>query len=60
MARAAAIALGIAITGTLGVLRRAKRRGVVAAVRPILVQMQANGLYVAEPLAAAFLRDMDE
>jgi uncharacterized protein len=60
MARAAALAMGIAITGTLGVLRRAKHQGLLIAVRPILDQMQANGLHVAEPLVQAFIREIGE
>jgi uncharacterized protein len=60
MARAAALAMGIAITGTLGVLRRAQHQGLLIAVRPILDQMQANGLHVAEPLVQAFIREIGE
>ena len=46
LARAAALAMGITITGTLGVLKRAKHAGLLVAVRPILDEMQANGLRV--------------
>lgn len=60
LARAAAIATGLRITGTLGVLRRAKRHGLIGAVRPIVDQMQANGLRIAEPLVRAFLRELGE
>lgn len=60
MARAVALAMGLTITGTLGVLRRAKHEGLIVAVRPILDQLQANGLHVAEPLAHAFIRELGE
>jgi predicted nucleic acid-binding protein len=60
MARAAALAMGVTITGTLGVLRRAKRDALIVAVRPIVDEMQAHGLRVAEPLVQAFLRELGE
>jgi predicted nucleic acid-binding protein len=60
LARAAALAMGITITGTLGVLRRAKYAGLLVAVRPILDEMQANGLRVAEPLVHAFIQELGE
>ena len=60
LARAAALAMGITITGTLGILRRAKHEGLLGAVGPILDRMQANGLRVAEPLVHAFLGELGE
>jgi hypothetical protein len=43
-ARRAAEALGLAATGSAGVLVRAKREGLIAAVRPFLVSMRSNWL----------------
>ena len=60
LARAAALAMGITITGTLGILRRAKHEGLLGAVGPILDRMQANRLRVAEPLVHAFLGELGE
>jgi predicted nucleic acid-binding protein len=48
------------MTGTLGVLKRAKHAGLFAAVRPILDAMQANGLRVAEPLVHPFIQELGE
>ena len=42
-ARAAARSLALTITGTLGILVEAKRRGLIAAVRPTMDQIQAAG-----------------
>lgn len=52
--------MGLTITGTLGVLKRAKQAGLLVAVRPILDEMQANGLRVAEPLVHAFIQELGE
>ena len=56
-ARAAALAMGIKITGMLGVLRRAKRERMIAEVRPVIERMRENGLRVADELVAAILAD---
>ena len=42
-ARATARSLGLTMTGTLGILLEAKRSGLIAAVRPIMDQIQADG-----------------
>lgn len=60
MARAAALAMGIRITGTLGVLRRAKRLGLIADVRPVVEQMSENGLRISDSLVESFLREIGE
>ena len=46
-ARTEAVARGIRITGTLGVLRRAKHEGFVVAIKPIIDRMRANGLHIS-------------
>lgn len=59
-ARAEALALGVRITGTLGILRRAKREGLVAAVAPTISRMRSIGLRVSDALVDALLRDIGE
>lgn len=39
--------LGLTVTGTLGVLVKAKRRGIIEMVQPILSEMRKNGFYVS-------------
>ena len=39
--------LGFTVTGTLGVLLKAKRQGLVQEVRPLLEAMRKNGFYVS-------------
>ncbi len=40
--------LGMNVTGTLGVLIRAKREGYITAVKPLLDALTADGLYISE------------
>jgi len=47
-ARAVATELGISVIGSLGLLVRAKRRGLITVVRPIMDDMIDSGLYASE------------
>lgn len=47
-ARRAAEALGLAATGSAGVLVRAKRERLITAVRPLLASMRSNGYYISD------------
>jgi predicted nucleic acid-binding protein len=49
-ARRAAFQLGLNLTGSAGLLVRARRRGLIEAVRPELDAMVANGLYIGRSL----------
>jgi predicted nucleic acid-binding protein len=55
-ARTCARHLGIPCCGTVGVLVRAKRRGVLPAVRPALAAVRAAGLYLAADLETRALQ----
>jgi predicted nucleic acid-binding protein len=59
-ARRVAQQLGLPIIGSLGVLVRAKRRGLVSQVAPLLDQMATQGRYISSPLRDAVLRDAEE
>lgn len=57
-ARARAVALGIVVTGTLGVLARARRRGLIGPLMPLIATLRASGQRlshqaVAQALAAS-------
>jgi uncharacterized protein len=54
-ARAEAMRRGLQVTGTLGVLLRAKREGRLARVAPVVLRMAALGMHVAAPLLAEVL-----
>jgi len=59
-ARAHAKALGLKVTGTLGILLRAKQDARIHAMRPLLDQLERLGFRLAEHTRAAVLRLADE
>jgi len=54
-ARRVAEALGLSVVGTLGVLLAAKRRGLVAEVRPLIDELVRQGFWVAPRLVKQVL-----
>lgn len=54
-ARMAAMELGLTVIGSLGLLVRAKDRGLIRAVRPLMEAMIGNGLYVSDELRRSIL-----
>lgn len=44
--------LGLTVTGTLGILLKAKARGIIEYVMPLLSQIQANGFYISDEVLA--------
>jgi len=54
-ARVCAQVLGIRLCGTLGVLLRAKRAGLIGAVKPIMQDMIGAGFHLGPDIAAAVL-----
>jgi len=46
--------------GTLGLLRRAKKQGLVREIRPLIEQLKANNIYMADRLIEAVLQDVGE
>lgn len=55
-ARTIASQRGLAITGTLGVLITAKNAGLVAAIKPLLMQLDAAGFYISPQIIARALQ----
>lgn len=54
-ARAAALDLGLMVTGTLGLLVRAKQQGIISQVRPLMQAMVASGHYASVRLQEVIL-----
>jgi uncharacterized protein len=54
-ARAAAKNLGFAVTGTAGILVRAKQQGLLPAVRPVMETLHAQGFRLSTELIKAIL-----
>ena len=49
LARQRARRLGVPVTGTLGVLLRAKQVGLIAELRPLVTRLQSEGGYYIDP-----------
>jgi uncharacterized protein len=59
-ARRVAERLGIRRIGTLGILRRAKKAGLIAELKIYLEQLRAQGIYIRASLVTAILQDVGE
>jgi predicted nucleic acid-binding protein len=58
--RRLATELGINITGTIGIVKLAKDRAIIAAMRPILQELRKAGLWISDELEFAVLREAGE
>lgn len=59
-ARRIAERFGVNRIGTLGILRRAKKAGLISAIKPYTVQLQNSGIYISQSLVNAVLCDVGE
>ncbi|MEP7012754.1 MAG: DUF3368 domain-containing protein [Acidobacteriota bacterium] len=59
-ARRVAERLAIPRIGTVGLLRRAKKAGLIQAVKPCIEALMANGIYIHRTLIDAVLKDVGE
>ncbi len=58
--RRAAVAVGLKVTGSLGLLGRAKRDGLIPAVRPWIEKLKTSGTFYDPDLLARFLSSVGE
>jgi len=59
-ARRVAERLGIRRIGTLGILRKAKKAGLIVELKVYIEQLRTNGIYIRPSLIDAVLRDVGE
>ena len=59
-ARRCALSLDVPVIGTLGVILRAKRRGLIAEARPVVDAVRRAGLYASESLVERALLHLGE
>jgi predicted nucleic acid-binding protein len=59
-ARRTALALGLPLVGAVGLLARAKREGILPAVRPGIEALQRTGFFVSSALVDRVLREAGE
>ena len=60
LARRVAALNGLRVTGTLGVLLRAKQRGILSEVRPTLDRLREGGMWLSNDVCAWLLRQAGE
>lgn len=60
MARRCAKAHSIPVIGSLGIVMRAKRCGVISKAKPLIYKLKGAGMYVADDLIARCLVAVDE
>jgi len=58
--RRAALSSGLRVTGTLGLLGRAKREGLISAVRPVVDVLSRSGIWYEPELIKRFLEAIGE
>ena len=59
-ARRCAQSMGLSVIGTLGVVLRAKRKGVIAEARPVIEHLRRVGLYASDALIEQALARLGE
>ena len=59
-ARQEALKIGLPFKGTLGILLEAKEEGLIDKIKPLLIVLQENGIYLDESLIAYALREAGE
>lgn len=52
--------LGLTVTGTLGVLLKAKQKGLIEKIKPLLFEMKRNGFYIDAKLELMVLEQAGE
>ena len=56
LARLAAKHVGLCITGTLGVLLRAKEQGIISGITPLIIQLTEQGIWLSKALIQEILQ----
>lgn len=59
-ARKFAVKLGLEVTGTLGVIVKAKLRGIIPSVKPLLDKIERTNFYVSPELYLKILKEANE
>lgn len=59
-AKKTAIFLGLNVTGTLGVLLKAKREGYLEKVEPVINELLRDGLFISDTVKSYVLKEAGE
>jgi predicted nucleic acid-binding protein len=60
LGRRHALRLGLPLTGTLGILLKAKQRGLVTSICPLIKRLRDGGIWLADKIVAETLRQAGE
>ena len=60
VARLQARILGLKVVGTLGLLLKAKKMGLLPSLRPLIKMMKDNGIWIKDDLAQGILKEAGE
>jgi len=60
IARLQAKILGLEVIGTLSLLLKAKKRGIVSAIKPLIIKMIENGIWIKEEIVYGILKKAEE
>jgi predicted nucleic acid-binding protein len=60
MGRRLARLSGLTVTGSIGVLLRARKEGKIVSVRPVLDRMRSHGIWLSSSVVAFALRESGE
>lgn len=59
-ARREAERVGLIVKGTAGILLEAKKKGLIDTIKPLIIALQNNGMYMSKPLIDFVLREAGE
>ncbi|MCY3722773.1 MAG: DUF3368 domain-containing protein [Candidatus Poribacteria bacterium] len=59
-ARQQASKIGLRVKGTVGVLIEAKKSGLISSIKPLLIELQKNRVYLTESIINAALKEVGE
>lgn len=60
VARLQARILGLDVIGTLGLLLKAKRKGLVSSIKPLIKKILDNDIWIKDEIVQGILRDAGE
>lgn len=60
IARHQAMILGLKVIGTLGLLLKAKKKGLLLSIKPLITRIRENGIWIKEEIVKGILKDAGE
>jgi uncharacterized protein len=51
---------GLKVTGTIGLLIKCKKQGIITSMKPLLLELTEKGVWIGEKLLEEILKQVDE